>query len=156
MKNKIIAAIPILILVVATITLVVMRGNESDEENYSFKSTEIDYEEYFKRRSLVFEEDTFALLIWQSDDEFSKEFLEEIEAAFYGRDANIYKLDVLNMEAEIFSRVIDDVTALMGHEEPKITIPTLIIMSGGEALFVREGLMLRWELIENLNYRNRG
>lgn len=115
---------------------------------------EIDYEKYMELRSKAYDTETYAILIWNSSEEISKNYLEEVKASFENRKSVVYTIDVSKISKEDFSRIIDDVTAIMKYKEPKIIVPTTIIMSKGEVIYSHAGLIFKEELIDNLNAKS--
>ena len=93
-------------------------------------------------------------MIYNEEDEISQTFLEEIKIAFSEREAVVYILNRQDLNDEQYSIVIDDVTDVMNYKNPQIIIPTLLVMSEGDVVFSRAGLMYKEELMENLNAKS--
>jgi len=156
LKNKIIFFLITTVLLGTITFFVIYNLNNKNEEPIpeENKVESIDYEKYQELRSKAYEQETYAILIWESTDEPSKAFLEEIKIAFKDRKSMVYTIDTKELSREDFSRVIDDVTSIMKYEKPSITVPTLIIMSRGDIVFTRVGLMYSAELIEHLDAKS--
>ena len=114
----------------------------------------IDYEKYLELRSEAHETETYAILIYDSEDEISQTFLDELKVAFTGRKSIIYMMDRKTLNEKQFSAIIDDVTDIMKYNQPEITIPTIIVMSKGKVVYKHAGLIYKEELMENLNAKS--
>lgn len=164
-KKKIIFFIVTTVLL-GTLTFLVIRNTEKKqiENEMSNKEEEpevkdaivesIDYDKYIELRSKAHDAETYAILIWDSEEEVSRNFLEEVKAAFQNRTSKVYTIDKKEMSKEHYSGIIDDVTEIMKYKKPEITVPTLIVMAKGNVLYTRVGLMYRDELREHLNAKS--
>jgi hypothetical protein len=129
-------------------------NKEVEEKNTVAIVEDIDYAKYMELRSKVYENETYAILIWNSEAEVSIEYFGELKIAFENRKSKIYAIDTSKMSKEDFSRIIDDVTAIMKYESAMIIVPTTIVMSKGDIVYKHDGLKYRDELIENLNAKS--
>lgn len=126
-----------------------------EESKISEAITEdIDYEKYLELRSEAHETETYAILIYDGEEEVSQIFVEEVKISFAGRKSVVYMLDRDDLNEKQFSVVIDDVTDIMKYKQPEITIPTIIVMSKGKVVYKHAGLMYKEELMENLNAKS--
>lgn len=114
----------------------------------------IDYEKYLELRSKAHETETYAIVIHNSNDSISQDFIEEIKVAFAERKTIVYTLDRQDLNEEQYSNVIDDITDIMKYKEPQIILPTTIVMSKGDIVYKKAGFMYKEELIENLNSKS--
>ena len=153
-KNKILFFIVTTVLLGGTIFFVI-RNFEKEPEEVEKRATveSINYDDYLKRRSKAYDFETYAILIWNSTEKICHEFLGEIQEAFYGRTSKIYTIDIEGLSVEEFSRVIDDVTKIMGYENPSIIVPFLIVMREGDVVF-KTGFMYKEKLMEYLHEKN--
>lgn len=160
LRNKIIFFIVTTVLLGSIIYLIIARDDEKKEPAVEeVKPTTatieyIDYDKYLELRSEAYETETYAILIYNEEDEISQTFLEEIKIAFSEREAVVYILNRQDLNDEQYSIVIDDVTDVMNYKNPQIIIPTLLVMSEGDVVFSRAGLMYKEELMENLNAKS--
>ena len=160
LRNKIIFFIVTTVLLGSIIYLIIARDDEKKEPVVEeVKPTTatieyIDYDKYLELRSEAYETETYAILIYNEEDEISQTFLEEIKIAFSEREAVVYILNRQDLNDEQYSIVIDDVTDVMNYKNPQIIIPTLLVMSEGDVVFSRAGLMYKEELMENLNAKS--
>lgn len=160
LRNKIIFFIVTTVLLGSIIYLIIARDDEKKEPAVEeVKPTTatieyIDYDKYLELRSEAYETETYAILIYNEEDEISQAFLEEIKIAFSEREAVVYILNRQDLNDEQYSIVIDDVTDVMNYKNPQIIIPTLLVMSEGDVVFSRAGLMYKEELMENLNAKS--
>lgn len=148
-------------LILGTITFLIINNLNKengivDIENKSTEAIveEIDYEKYMELRSKAHETENYAILIWNSSENVSKQYMDEIIVAFENRKSIIYTMDFNKLNREDLSRVIDDVAAIMGYQNVTIIIPTTIIMSKGEVVYSHAGLKFKEELIDNLNAKS--
>ena len=118
------------------------------------KTESINYEKYLELRSEAHETETYAIVIYNSEDEISQIFIEEVKVAFAGRKSVVYMLNKKDLNEKQFSVLIDDVTDVMNYKQPEITIPTIIVMSKGKVVYKHAGLMYKEELMENLNAKS--
>ena len=118
------------------------------------KTENINYEKYLELRSEAHETETYAIVIYNSEDEISQIFIEEVKVAFSGRKSIVYMLDRKDLNEKQFSVLIDDVTDVMNYKQPEITIPTIVVMSKGKVVYKHAGLMYKEELMENLNSKS--
>ena len=118
------------------------------------KTEDINYEKYLELRSEAHETETYAIVIYNSEDEISQIFIEEVKVSFSGRKSIVYMLDRKDLNEKQFSVLIDDVTDVMNYKQPEITIPTIIVMSKGKVVYKHAGLMYKEELMENLNSKS--
>jgi len=126
-----------------------------EESKISKAITEdIDYEKYLELRSEAHETETYAIVIYNREDEISQIFIEEVKVAFAGRKSVVYMLNKKDLNEKQFSVLIDDVTDVMNYKQPEITIPTIIVMSKGKVVYKHAGLMYKEELMENLNAKS--
>lgn len=132
------------------------KDNEVIEEPVVVEATieEINYAKYLELRSEAHETETYAILIYNSEDEISQEFLEEVKVAFAERKAVVYILDNKDLKEEEYSGVIDDITKVMKYKNPQIIVPTILVMSKGDIVYKHAGLMYKEELMENLNAKS--
>jgi len=147
------AAIMLLLGILFGVYMLFIRDNnendkEKEEENVMVES--IDTAMYFARRSDAFKDETYALLIWKTDQEWGQLFLDEIEEAFEGLGIMIYTLDLAELVDYDIVRVETDVKELMKLTKPMI-IPTLIIMKDGKSVFEQGGLTFKENIIEQLD-----
>lgn len=164
-KKKIIFFIVTTVLL-GTLTFLVIRNTENKQmkketsnQNEESEITEaivesIDYEKYLDLRSKAHDTETYAILIWNSEDEISRNFLEEVKGAFQNRTSKVYTLDAKGMSKENYSGVIDDVSGIMKYKKPELTVPTLIVMAKGNVLYTRVGFMYKEELRDHLNSKS--
>lgn len=147
-------------IILGSITYLIIRnmnkenGNEVLNENKAAIIEDIDYAKYLELRSKAHETETYAIIIWNSTDNVSTEYLKEIEIAFENRTSVVYLLDRSKLSDADFSRVIDDATEIMKYKAPTIIIPMTILMSKGEIVYKHTGLMYKEELIDNLNAKS--
>lgn len=161
-KKKILFFIVTTILL-GTIAFLIIRNTEKKEyEKNSSNEVEqpetkeaiveaINYEKYLELRSKAHETETYAILIWHSEEEVSRNFLEQVKGAFQNRTSKVYTIDVKELSKENYSGIIDDVTAIMKYKNPELTNPTLLIMTKGNILYTHVGFMYKEELMEHLN-----
>lgn len=126
-------------------------NSNSNEEIKEKDTVSIDYEMYQKLRSEVYENETFAILIMNSDDEVSQTFKEEILYSFKNRKSIIYEIDENKLSDVELSEVIRDISALQKYDKPSMMTPTLIISKKGKVVLVQEGLKYSTELIPMLD-----
>lgn len=153
-------------LLLGTITFLIIRNTEKkaiEKENEQNEQEpqvveavveNINYEKYLELRSKAHDTETYALLIWNSKEEISRNFLEEVKGAFQNRTSVVYTIDIKDLSKEDYSRVIDDVTDIMKYKKPEITVPTLIVMAKGNVLYKRAGFMYKEELRDHLNSKS--
>ncbi len=153
-------------LLLGTITFLVIRNTEkkqieqemgqesNDPEVTEAVVEEINYEKYLELRSKAHDSETYAILIWNSDEEVSRNFLEEVKGAFQNRTSIVYTIDTKGLSKEDYSGVIDDVTTVMKYKKPELTVPTLIVMAKGDILYTRVGFMYKEELRDHLNAKS--
>ncbi len=115
---------------------------------------EIDYDSYLDLRTEAHETETYAILIWNSQEEINMEFLEEVKGAFQNRKSVVYLLDTVKLDETGYSRVIDDVTEIMQYGEPQLIEPTIVVMSKGSVVYSHAGFMYKEELMDNLNAKS--
>lgn len=118
------------------------------------KTENINYEKYLELRSEAHETETYAIVIYDGEDEISQIFFEEVKVSFAGRKSVVYMLDKKELNEKQFSVIIDDVTDFMNYKQPEITIPTILVMSKGKVVYKHAGLMYKEELMENLNAKS--
>lgn len=111
----------------------------------------IDFEMYQKLRSEVYENETFAILIMNSEDEVSTTFREEVLYSFKERSCLVYEIDTDKLSDVEFSELIRDVSDIQNYDEPTIMTPTLLISKKGKVVLVQEGLKYSNELIPKLD-----
>lgn len=151
-------------LLLGTITFLIVRNLEKkntpepqeqpEEKQEEAKTEDIDYEKYLELRSLAHETETYAIIIYSNNDQVSKDYLDDVKAAFVNRKSMIYLLDMDKLTEEDYSRVIDDVTAISKHDKPELTVPATIIMSKGTIVYSHEGIILKEELMNTLNAKS--
>lgn len=153
-------------LLLGTITFLIIRNTEKkqvekeieqeskDPEVIEAVIEAVDYKKYLELRSNAHDSETYAILIWNSDEEVSRNFLEEVKGAFQNRTSIVYTLDIKGLSKEDYSGVIDDVTAIMKYKKPELTVPTLIVMTKGDVLYTRVGFMYKEELRDHLNAKS--
>lgn len=147
-------------LILGSITYLIINNMSKDnddiviDENKAATIEDIDYAKYLELRSKAHENVTYAIIIWNSTEEVSNNYLKEIKIAFENRESIVYLLDRTKLSDADFSRVIDDVTEIMKYKDPTIIIPMTIIMSKGEIIYKHTGLMYKEELIEKLNAKS--
>lgn len=153
-------------LLLGTITFLIIRNTEKkqvekeieqeskDPEVIEAVIEAVDYKKYLELRSKAHDSETYAILIWNSDEEVSRNFLEEVKGAFQNRTSIVYTLDIKGLSKEDYSGVIDDVTAIMKYKKPELTVPTLIVMTKGDVLYTRVGFMYKEELRDHLNAKS--
>lgn len=148
-------------LILGTITFLIINNLNDEDETVDIENKfteaiveEIDYEKYMELRSKAHETESYAILIWNSSENVSKQYMNEIIVAFENRKSIIYTIDFNKLNKEDLSRVIDDVVAIMGYQNVTIIIPTTIIMSKGEVVYSHTGLKFKEELIDNLNAKS--
>lgn len=110
----------------------------------------IDYSMYQELRSEVYENDTFAIVLMNSEDDVSKTFKEEILYSFKERDSKVYELDTNKLNDSELSGVINDITDIMGYDKPSIVTPTLIVSKKGKIVYKQEGLTYSPDIISHL------
>ena len=164
-KKKIIFFI-VTTLLLGTITFLVIRTTEKKEFQQENSNQEeepevkdavienIDYEKYLELRSKAHDTETYAILIWNSEEEVSRNFLEEVKGAFQNRTSVVYTLDIKGLSKGNYSGIIDDITAIMKYKKPELTVPTLIVMAKGDILYTRAGFMYKEELRDHLNAKS--
>ncbi len=153
-------------LLLGTMTFLIIRNTEKKEIEKELEKdsnepevTEaivetISYEKYMELRSKAHDTETYAILIWNSKEEVSVNFLEEVKGAFQNRTSVVYTIDIDELSKEDYSGVIDDVTEIMSYKKPEITVPTLIVMAKGNVLYTRAGFMYKEELRDHLNAKS--
>lgn len=125
-----------------------------EEKEITATVENIKYNKYVELRSKVYETESYAIVIHNSEDPISKEFVEEVKVAFAGRKSAVYLLNIEELNEEEYSNVIDDVTKVMNYKEPQIIIPSIIVMAKGDVVYKHAGLMYKEELMENLNAKS--
>ena len=160
-SRKILIFVLITIILWSIISLIIAR-NDVEETSPSQESEEIktaiieniEYEKYIELRSKVYEKETYAIVIYDSTEDVSLEFIEEVKVAFAGRKTVVYLFDKSSLDETKFSVVIDDVTEVMKYKKPQIIVPTIIVMNKGDVVYNHAGLMYKEELMENLNAKS--
>ena len=151
----------IAIILLGTIVYLIMDKEKSEKPEttdgliiYDAITEDIDYEKYLELRSEAHETEIYAILIYDSEEEVSQSFVEEVKISFSGRKSVVYMLDRKTLDEKQFSVVIDDVTDIMEYYQPEITLPTIIVMNKGKIVYKHAGLMYKEELREILNLKN--
>ena len=114
----------------------------------------VNYTKYVELRSEAHETESYAIVIYDSEEPVSNEFVEEVKVSFAGRKSTVYLLDTKELNAEEYSTVIDDVTKVMKYKEPQIIVPTIIVMNKGNIVYKHAGFIYKEELMENLNSKS--
>lgn len=165
-KKKMLTYILVTIIVGTIVFLIINNfiGNEEIDENNNSNSniietTEkqtiiIDYSMYQELRSEVYENDTFAIVLMNSEDDVSKTFKEEILYSFKDRDSKVYELDTNKLSDSELSGVITDITDIMGYDKPSIVTPTLIVSKKGKIVYKQEGLTYSPDITSHLDDEN--
>lgn len=159
-SRKILIYILVTIILGSLIYLIIARQDsekpiiEEEKETIVAITEEIEYEKYIELRSKSHEKETYAIVIYDSTDDVSLEFVEEVKVAFSGRKSVVYLFDKEKLDETQFSVIIDDVTEVMEYKNPQIVIPTIMVMSKGDVVYSHAGLMYKEELMENLNAKS--
>ena len=159
-SRKILIYILVTIILGSLIYLIIARQDsekpiiEEEKETIVAITEEIEYEKYIELRSKSHEKETYAIVIYDSTDDVSLEFVEEVKVAFSGRKSVVYLFDKEKLDETQFSVIIDDVTEVMKYKNPQIVIPTIMVMSKGDVVYSHAGLMYKEELMENLNAKS--
>lgn len=125
---------------------------KENEPNIKTKeAVAIDYKTYQELRSEVHENETFAILIMNYDDEISLTFKQEVLTSFNNRQAKVYTIDTNKLSDVELSGIIDDVTNIYNYDKPTITIPTLLVMKKGKVVYKQAGLLYSPDIISNLD-----
>ncbi len=111
----------------------------------------IDYSMYQELRSEIYEDDTFAIILMNSEDEVSKTFKEEILYSFKDRNSKVYELDTNKLNDTELSSVITDITDIMGYDKPTIVTPTLIVSKKGKIVYKQAGLTYSPDITSHLD-----
>lgn len=134
-------------------------ANYSNNQSNSNSNTEtmekdtilIDYEMYQKLRSEVYENETFAILIIDSNDEVSSSFKNEVLYSFKNRKSLIYEIDEDKLSDVEYSEIIRDISNIQKYDEPTMITPSLLVSKKGKIVLVQEGLRYSTELIKMLD-----
>jgi len=163
MKKKIIFFI-VTTLILGTLTFLIIRNTEKKEieKEYNPDGTEvveakvesIDYDKYMELRSKAHDTESYAILIWNSTEEISIKFLEEVKKAFQNRTSVVYTIDLKEVSKENNSRIIDDVSGIMKYKNPTLIVPTILVMTKGDIVYSRAGFMYMEELRDHLNSKS--
>lgn len=163
MKKKIIFFI-VTTLILGTMTFLIIRNAEKKEAEKNVgpggsEVTEaivenINYDKYMELRSKAHDSESYAILIWNSTEEVSINFLEEVKKAFQNRTSVVYLMDLKDISKENYSRIIDDITEVMKYKKPELTVPTLLVMTKGDIVYSRVGFMYMEELRDHLNAKS--
>lgn len=124
---------------------------EEKEEPTNSDTIVIDYKTYQELRSEVYENETFGILIMDSNDEASLKFKEEIIYSFKDRKAKVYEIDTSQLNDVDMSSLIADVTKIMKYKEPTLMTPTLLVSKKGKIVYKQELLVYSPEIIKNLD-----
>lgn len=128
------------------------KKSNNQDSNISEKDTVvIDYKMYQELRSEVHENETFAILIMDKDDEISNTFKGEVLYSFNDRNCTVYELDVDKLSDVEQSSLINDITDIMDYKKPTLVMPTLIVSKKGDIVYKQDGLKYSADLIEDLN-----
>ena len=130
------------------------KKNNNSNSNNEVKENDtiiIDYEKYQRLRSEVYENDTFAILIMNSEDEISDTFKKEVLYSFKDRKSLVYEIDEDKLSEVDMSEVIRDITEIQKYDEPTMITPTLLVSKKGKIVLVQEGLIYSTELISMLD-----
>lgn len=159
-SRKVLIYILVTVILGSLIYLIIARQDakepiiEEEKEKMVAITEEIEYEKYIELRSKAHEKETYAIVIYDSADDVSLEFVDEVKVAFAGRKSVVYLFDQTKLDETQFSVIIDDVTEVMKYKNPQIIIPTIIVMNKGEVVYSHAGLMYKEELMENLNAKS--
>lgn len=162
-KKKILIFLAIT-LILGTITFLIIRNMENSETDNENSTTEtqttdaviesITYDQYLEYRSEAHETESYAILIWDSSEEVSLNYLEELKVAFKSRTTVVYTLDTSELSDSELSRVIDDMTEVLEYDTPTLMVPTLLVMNKGTIVYIHEGFLFHEELMEQLNSKS--
>lgn len=167
-KKKIIIYILVTVIVGTIVFLIINnfigkedinKNSDSNSNSNVIETTEkqtitIDYKMYQELRSEVYENETFAIVLMNSEDEVSKTFKEEILYSFKERDSKVYELDTNKLSDSELSGVITDITDIMGYDKPSIVTPTLIVSKKGKIVYKQEGLTYSPDITSHLDDEN--
>ena len=150
----IISGLIIYFLIICYMDLKQPKKNNNSNSNNEVKENDtiiIDYEKYQKLRSEVYENDTFAILIMNSEDEISDTFKKEVLYSFKDRKSLVYEIDEDKLSEVDMSGVIRDITEIQKSDEPTMITPTLLVSKKGKIVLVQEGLIYSTDLISMLD-----
>lgn len=131
-------------------------NNDSNSNSNIIETNEkeiitIDYKMYQGLRSEVYENETFAIILMNSDDEVSKTFKDEILYSFKERNSKVYELDMNKLNDVELSGVITDITDIMEYDKPSIVTPTLIVSKKGKIVYKQAGLTYSPDITSHLD-----
>lgn len=131
-------------------------NNDSNSNSNIIETNEkeiitIDYKMYQGLRSEVYENEMFAIILMNSDDDVSKTFKEEILYSFKERKSKVYELDINKLNDVELSGVITDITDIMKYDKPSIVTPTLIVSKKGKIVYKQAGLTYSPDITSHLD-----
>lgn len=156
--KKVVAIISIVIVLCLIAVGIIMKTSDKKEEKKKEKKEEvkletivIDYKNYLELRSEAYENETFAIIIMNTDDSISLDFKKEVLNSFKGLNSKVYELDFNSLSETEYSGVIDDMTKVFKYDKPTIIIPSLIVSKKGKIVYSHAGLIYSPEIKENLD-----
>ena len=145
-KKKLVILIAIVVVIGGIALIFIPKNKKENKKEEPTKKEEqtgiitVDYAEYQKLRSEVYENETFAILIADTTDDVSPKFRDEILTSFKDRKSKVYEIDTDKLNDAELSGVINDVSTVMKYDKPTIVIPTLLVSKKGKIVYTQEGL----------------